>query len=253
MGSTNTGTLSTHQDYQVIQTDGGDGHHLRIDLQTHTSYSQSCGWMSPERLVQRAERIGLNGVAITDHNTMAAVDTARRAASEDFLVISGEEIDTPEGQLIGLFLNECVEPWQSTSSVIDEIQDQGGLLLAPHPFDAMRKGHNRIDDYVTKFDAIEARNSRCIRSAYNAKAAAFADRHGLPATGGSDAHFAQELGNAWTQITVDCQSNNEEKIMLEAVKDAIRAGRVSPAGSTGSILVHAGTKAVKLYNRVKNR
>jgi predicted metal-dependent phosphoesterase TrpH len=209
--------------------------------------------MSPETLVRRAERIGLNGVAITDHNTMAAVDTARRAASEDFLVIPAEEIDTVEGQLIGLFLNERIEPWQSPINVIEEIKYQGGLVLAPHPFDAMRKGVNRIDDYVTELDAVETRNSRCIRSLYNRKAAAFASRHGLPATGGSDAHFARELGTAWTQVAVDRHSYNEEEITLEAVKDAIRADRVSPAGSTGSMLVHAGTKAVKLYNRVIDR
>jgi predicted metal-dependent phosphoesterase TrpH len=209
--------------------------------------------MSPETLVKRAERIGLDAVAVTDHNTMAAVDAARKAASDDLLIIPAEEVDTTEGQLIGLFLNEQIEPWQSPSKVIDEIQDQGGLVIAPHPFDAMRKGLNTIDDHVPELDAIETQNSRCIRAAYNRQAAAFAERHGLPATGGSDAHFAWELGSAWTQVTVDRQPHDEETVSLEVIKDAIRGGRVSPAGSTGSILVHAGTKAVKLYNRVIDR
>ncbi|MFB6197490.1 MAG: PHP-associated domain-containing protein, partial [Halobacteriaceae archaeon] len=99
-----------------------------------------------------------------------------------------------------------------------------------------------------ELDAIETINSRCLWDRYNQRAAEFAAEHNLPATGGSDAHFVTEVGQAHTVVDVErdiCQYSEK----LEAVKEAIRDGRISPVGSTGTNLVHAGTKIVKLYNR----
>lgn len=225
---------------------------LQIDFQIHTNHSPSCGWMAPETAVQRADRIGLDGIAITDHNTMSAVVSARNVASEDLLVVPGEEIDTPEGQLIGLFLSDTIDPWQSPGTVINEIHEQGGIVLTPHPFDSIREGLTTIADYVEMIDVVETLNSRCVRRRYNERAQAFVKKHQLPATGGSDAHFAHEIGTAYTQVQIDSETTDEIN-RLSAVKDALRAGHVTPAGKTGSLLAHAGTKGVKLYNRVRQR
>jgi predicted metal-dependent phosphoesterase TrpH len=108
----------------------------------------------------------------------------------------------------------------------------------------MREGLTTISEHVESLDAIETVNSRCLRSKYNERATAFATEHDLPATGGSDAHFPRELGTAYTQV----QANGNE---LVDVKDALLAGRTMSKGKRGSPLVHAGTKAVKLYNRVR--
>ena len=217
---------------------------LRIDLQTHTGFSPECGWLSPERLVRRARSVGLDGVAVTDHNTMDAVDRARRAAAEDFLVIPAEEIDTSEGQIIGLFLSEPISPWSSPGEVLDRIRAQDGLALAPHPFDALREGLDTIAEHAERLDAVETLNSRCLRGRYNRRAEEFAVHRGLAQTGGSDAHFASEVGTAYTTVETE-----ETEPTPEAVKRAIEDGRVSPAGSRGTPLVHASTKALKLYRK----
>lgn len=206
--------------------------------------------MAPETAVRRADRTGLDGIAITDHNTMSGIAPARKAASEDLVVIPGEEIDTPEGQLIGLFLSNPVDPWQSPTSVIKEIHQQGGIVLAPHPFDAMREGLTTIAEHVDALDAIEILNSRCIRRRYNERAQEFAANHDIPATGGSDAHFAHEIGTACTRVQIQKVIDGKTDT-LSVIKNAVRAGQVTPAGKTGSFLVHAGTKGVKLYNRVR--
>jgi predicted metal-dependent phosphoesterase TrpH len=175
---------------------------------------------------------------------MSGIKDARQAVTSGLTVIPGEEVDTSEGQIIGLFLSDRIEPWQSPEAVIDEIHNQGGVALAPHPFDAMREGLDTIAEYAEEFDALEPLNSRCLRSRYNKQAAAFAAEYDLPSTGGSDAHFAAELGTAFTQVRSDRNT-------LEKVRQAILAGQVAPAGGRGSSLVHAGTKGVKLYNRVR--
>jgi predicted metal-dependent phosphoesterase TrpH len=200
--------------------------------------------MPPETLVRRAEQTDLDGVAITDHNTMNGVVPARQAVTSDLIVIPAEEVDTPEGQIIGLFLSDAIEPWQSPKTVIDQIHDQGGVAVAPHPFDTLREGLTTIGEHVEALDAIETLNSRCLRSQYNKQASAFATEHNLPSTGGSDAHFASELGTAFTQI----RTNGDT---LDEVKQALLAGKMAPDGGRGSPLVHAGTKGVKFYNRVR--
>lgn len=225
---------------------------LNIDFQTHTNHSPTCGWMTPETLVQRAIKKDLDGIAITDHNTMSAIEPAQQEATDDLLVIPAEEIDTPEGQIIGLFLSERIEPWQSPTAVIDQIHSQGGLAIAPHPFDAMREGLATITDHSEELDAIETLNSRCIRDKYNNRAKAYAAEHGLPATGGSDAHFACEVGTAYTQVQIDRTGDGNERT-ITAIKNALRTGKVTPAGKTGSLVVHAGTKGVKLYNQLRRQ
>ncbi|QZP37091.1 PHP-associated domain-containing protein [Halobaculum magnesiiphilum] len=224
---------------------------LSIDFQTHTNRSPECGWMAPETLVRRAESVGLDGVAITDHNTMDGVGPARRAASDQFLVISAEEVDTPDGQIIGLFLEEPIEPWQSPRTVIQEIHDQGGLALAPHPFDAMRSGLSSLSEYTDVLDAVETINSRCVRPAYNRRALEFAQQYEIPKTGGSDSHFAHEIGTAYTDLEIPSDARAGESL-ADPVKQSLRDGRVSPVGGRGSIVSHAGTKCAKLYNRLRD-
>jgi len=221
---------------------------LRIDLQTHTKHSPECGWMSPERLVYRARAAGLDGVAITDHNTMAGVEPARRAAGDDFVVIPAEEIDTTDGQIIGLYLSDAIEPGQPPSQVLSQIHAQGGIALAPHPFDELREGLKTIEDHVKELDCVEVLNSRCIRKKYNDRARAFGDEYGLTATAGSDAHFAFELGTAVTEVHFD---GDDLEHRHESIQSSLQSGRTTPSGTTSTPLVHALTKCAKGYNRVR--
>lgn len=47
------------------------------DLHTHTGYSD--GRLTPEALVEKAQRCGLKALAVTDHDTVAGVDEAQAA------------------------------------------------------------------------------------------------------------------------------------------------------------------------------
>lgn len=223
----------------------------RIDLQTHTRHSPACGWQSPATLVDAAAD-RLDGVAVTDHNTMDGVDAAVRAAPDDLLVVPGEEVDTPTGQVIGLFLEEPIEPWRPAADVIDDVHAQGGLAFAPHPFDALREGLEDIDDHVEELDAIETLNARCIRDTYNDRAREYATTHDRPQLGGSDAHFANEIGNAYTVVDVDPAARGSDGALdADGVAAAIRDGRCRPEGDRGSLLNHARTKTLKLVRRFR--
>ncbi len=68
----------------------------RLDLHIHTTYSD--GDMTPEEVVKEAQRVGLAGVAITDHDEVTGVDVAREAAGPGFEVVSGVELSTSDGK-----------------------------------------------------------------------------------------------------------------------------------------------------------
>jgi len=60
-------------------------------------------------LIARAREIGLNRIAVTDHNTIEGALEAHRLAPD--LVLVGEEIVTETGgELIAYFVQEAVPP-----------------------------------------------------------------------------------------------------------------------------------------------
>jgi predicted metal-dependent phosphoesterase TrpH len=64
---------------------------MRIDLHTHSLYSD--GTDTPSALVDRARQVGLDVVALTDHDTFAGVDEAvSRGEQTGIRVVSGMEL-----------------------------------------------------------------------------------------------------------------------------------------------------------------
>jgi len=202
----------------------------RYDLQVHTDASP-CSSTSPERVAAAATAAGLDGIAVTDHDTLANVDAVRNAAPDGFDVIPGAEVTTTEGHLLALDVVE-VPPKTDPLTVVDHVHDQGGVAVLSHPFDALRQYYQTdLDALADAVDGVETVNSRCVRHRFNERAAAFAATHGLAATGGSDAHFPMEIGRAYTNVEGD-----------GSLADAVREGSVRPSGRGRYLSGHAATK-----------
>ncbi len=80
-----------------------------IDLHTHTS--ESDGTFTPAELIQEARRIGLEALAITDHDTLAGYDAAVPFAIQEGMdLVCGIELSTKfQGRsvhLLGYFPNQ---------------------------------------------------------------------------------------------------------------------------------------------------
>jgi 3',5'-nucleoside bisphosphate phosphatase len=69
---------------------------FRVDLHIHTTCSD--GEYTPTQIVDLARRSGMPAVAITDHDTLAAVPIAQRHAGSAIEVIPGVEISTVHGE-----------------------------------------------------------------------------------------------------------------------------------------------------------
>ena len=209
---------------------------LRLDLHVHSLYSGD-GAMPPEQIIAGARRVGLDGIAVTDHDTIrGGIETSHLQAT-GLLVIVGAEIMTDQGEIIGLFLKEEITE-RRLEHVVEEIRSQGGLVVIPHPFDMLRKSAFHISDgQASLTDAIEVFNSRCIFPSANTMAADYARAHGLPAVAGSDAHYASEIGHAG--IVTDSRD----------IRTAIATGSVEVFGRRSSPAIHARTKVRKILGR----
>ena len=162
----------------------------------HTAYSYD-GFTTIEQLSTACQRRGINGLAITDHDTLEAALLCKKALP--FQVIVGEEVTTASGHLIGLFLKSWIPPGLSVAETIDRIRDQGGLVYLPHPFDRVRSGHmspGELQKLANRFDMVEVFNSRNLFDDANHRAAVFAASHSLLCTVGSDAHIPHEVGRS---------------------------------------------------------
>jgi len=168
---------------------------MKYDLHIHSKYS-SDGYLDPELLVKVAIKKGLSGVAVTDHNTLNGGLKAKEYETYDFKVIVGCEKNTDRGEVTGLFLCEEIKS-NTFQDVVEEIKDQNGLVILPHPFDELRgNGLYPKKEDAELVDLVEVFNSRCLLQRYNEKARKFAVENGLKFAAGSDAHFAGEIGKA---------------------------------------------------------
>jgi predicted metal-dependent phosphoesterase TrpH len=161
---------------------------MLLDLHIHTWFSHDC-LSSPDALLKAAKKKGLDGVAVTDHDTIrGALETRARNRDAAFQVIVGAEMTTDAGDLIGLFLKQEIHA-RRVQDVITEIHAQQGLALLPHPF----HGRPPREDVVRAVDLLEVFNSRSTPEG-NQKAEELAKRHRKLAVCASDAHFLADVG-----------------------------------------------------------
>ena len=173
---------------------------VRVDCHLHTVASGD-SVLRPEDLVDRARSEGIDVVFVTDHHEVVAAQ--RLAARHELRVLVGEEIRTPAGELLGLFLTERIPYVLPVDEVIDRIRGQGGLVCLPHPYDEVRAGVGAIADQLCgsgRVDAVEVFNAKAGTAEVNDRAAELARRHGLPGTAGSDAHDPDGVGAAYLEM-----------------------------------------------------
>jgi len=145
---------------------------------------------------------------------------------------------TEKGEVTGLFLHDEIKS-RHLKDVIAEIKSQGGIVIVPHPFDGLRHSAFHItEEYAGLIDAIEGFNSRCVFQKYNTMALEFAAGHNLPVVGGSDAHYANEIGLAGI-IT-----NSDD------IRKAIIQADLTLFGKRSSIMNHVRTKIGKSWRKI---
>ncbi len=182
----------------------------RADIHVHSKYSGLARlWflrfpesvVEPGDIVKKAKAAGLDTVCVTDHNTirggLIAQDFSRQC--DGVSVVVGEEISAIEGEIIGLFLNEAIPKGLTAGETIDRIRQQGGIVVAPHPFSLHVPALGFMVDYLN-IDGLEVFNAGHVDGFANSRALEHAQSGRWAKLGGSDSHSLATLGCAYTEF-----------------------------------------------------
>jgi len=215
---------------------------LKADLHIHTEYSFDCT-VSLEGIIDRCVKLGINCVAVADHGTIAGAVKMKEMAP--FKVIVAEEVLTPIGEIMGMFLTEEVPSKISAEEAIERIKGQNGLICLPHPFDRMRgikQKRRSLESLVPDIDIVEAFNARTLPLLFSdRKARRFAEKHGLLCSAGSDAHTLQEVGHTYVEMP---EFNGSEEF-----RSALAQGKIN--GHRSCPLVHIATTSRNILRSLK--
>ena len=193
-----------------------------------------------EKIINRCLETGINCIAIADHGTIEGALKLQNIAP--FKVIVAEEILTPYGEIMGMFLQEGIPSGSSVEQTIARIRAQGGLVCIPHPFETFRHSSfdsQLIETIIEQIDVIEVFNSRSPLLRSSAKANLFAEKHGIAKSAGSDAHTTLEIGNAYVEMP---EFNGRDDFLQALAKSKISGQRTNP-------LIHFASVWARLKNQ----
>jgi predicted metal-dependent phosphoesterase TrpH len=190
---------------------------LKADLHVHTKWSVDSN-MSYEQLIDACSGRGMDCVAIADHGTTRGARELSEIAP--FKIIICEEVRTPYGEIMGMFLHEDIPDKISVEETIRLIRQQDGLICIPHPYDRVRpsafRNERMLEIAAEAADIIEVFNSRSLYPGISNRARNLALRHNKVMSVGSDAHSPPEIGCSYAEMA-DFNSKEE---FLAALADA---------------------------------
>lgn len=218
------------------------------DLQVHTRASD--GMDSAAEVLAAAVSVGLDCIAITEHDDVDGAFRAREIALERGLPISviiGSEVTSRQGHLLALWIEHPLPPFRSAAETVEAIWRQGGAAVIAHPaaFVPPSLSLREIDQLLQDLEASQRGSSDLVLAVELANPSFTARRRaaevrrrnesgwGLPETGGSDAHFAVHVGGAATRYA---------GVGPEALRAALAAGRTKAEFRPTASLLSVGPR-----------
>ncbi|MDD5192994.1 MAG: CehA/McbA family metallohydrolase [Candidatus Nanoarchaeia archaeon] len=215
----------------------------KFEIHLHTNFSK-CSNNKPEDVLKKAKILGLNGIAITDHNTIdGALKVKELNKDKNFEVIIGEEINSNIGHILVYYLKKSISPG-NIKDILKEAKKQGAVVVLAHPYNILSSIMTKIfkiknlrgtidpeNEVIKEFNGIEVFNSRYLFKKEIELSRKLAERYKKTAVAGSDAHFLSEVGNSLVLF--------EDKYTL---KEAILKNKIK----------YYGKKRFPVFNRFKS-
>lgn len=187
---------------------------IKLDLHTHSALSPD-GSLTELDYQKLLETRVLDCIAITDHDQ---IDFAlgMHTKYKDKIIV-GQEVTTKQGEIIGLFLNQLIEPNQDIQVAVKQIRDQSGLVYIPHPFETVRSGITKetLGSIKSDVDIVEAHNGRAVFQNKGPEATTWARLNNKVIASSSDAHGPTGIGTSYTNVkTIPTKDNLLEQLTM---------------------------------------
>jgi predicted metal-dependent phosphoesterase TrpH len=198
----------------------------RADIHMHTNLGD--GWASPSRVVEEAKRQGLRVIAVTDHDHIEGAKRVEELIAQQdspLEMITGVEVSTRQGHLLGLFVKKAPKALRLVEESIEDIKEQGGIVIVPHPLGRLVPSLSRakIDELLEKgyaIDGVEMYNPSPANASMRSVVRTANQQWRLAETGGSDAHFWQHIGAAYTLFP----GSSPEDLRQAIIERSVRSG-----------------------------
>jgi predicted metal-dependent phosphoesterase TrpH len=169
---------------------------MLVDMHIHTRFSP-CSSIRIAQLFKRVREKGIDGICITDHDTIACGSVLKtRADHMGIFVLVGMEYTTSKGDFLIFGPLDHIPRGMDAERLLLWMKKEGGVAIPAHPF---RKERPVDFEIIQASKIIEGLNGR--NNPYeNELCGQWIHQHGngIRQTGGSDAHTLDEVGRMVT-------------------------------------------------------
>lgn len=196
---------------------------MLVDMHLHEKTYSPDSFQSLEDMVEKAKKIGLDAICITDHDSMGLKKYAEEYSKQvDFPIFVGVEFFSLEGDITAFGIDSIPSRRLSAQQFIDYVAERGGVCFSCHPFRNNNRGLEENLKVVKKLTGVEVLNGSTDYAA-NKKAFEYCSELGIMPIGSSDAHDLEQLGKyaTWFPNKVNTLSDFVAEIKKGISKAAI--------------------------------
>lgn len=175
---------------------------MYIDMHMHERTFSKDSFLSLEEIVTIARKKGLDGICITDHDSMGLKEYAENYSQKTgFPIFVGVEYFSLQGDIVTFGIDSFPNTRIGAQEYIDMVNQQGGICFSAHPFRNNNRGLEENLKTVKGLTGVEVFNGSTSTEA-NQKAYEYAKMLGLQAIGASDCHVPEKVGCFATYLPV---------------------------------------------------
>lgn len=220
------------------------GFDLLIDLHCHTAERSDDSTAPAIELARNARAAGLDGIALTDHDTFWPEDEIKRLTDDaGILVLAGVEINTDGGHALVFGLSEYIFGMHRPAFLRQQVDRVNGAMLMAHPYrralpwgvDPGTAGYREAleratrGEFIRVVDGAEVINGRAT-DVQNGFARELVEAVGTPALANSDTHTVDGIGKFATELERTVGD-------VAALVEELKAGRFRPWTANGTIAI----------------
>jgi predicted metal-dependent phosphoesterase TrpH len=191
---------------------------MKFDLHMHTTRYSPDSDMDPFVMLRQAEKLGLDGVVITEHDwlwTDLELEVLRELAP-GLVVLAGIEVTAREGHFLVYGVTDpfALPRGIGVADLCREVHAQGGAVVAAHPFRWGQPFTEILESERPDLDGLELMSSN-MDVACRRRTAWVQAETGLAGLGNSDAHHEDTLGFCYTEFAATIANNAD---LVEAIR-----------------------------------